>query len=121
MRPSELFAVIGFVCSLLAFNLWRVLPEDWFVYDKMLSIAIVFWLWSIEKYAVATRRPFKSVAITFVWLAVVNALDEFFGNPMDVTAWELILGFGAVIMGYLDYKGIKLKNTIIGVWLRKFL
>ncbi len=119
MRPAELFALIGFVLSILAFNLWRVLPEDWYVYDKTLSLAIVFWLWSIYKYAEGTRRKFKSVAYSIVWIGVVNSIDEFIGKPMDFSVLEFILGLAAIGLGFANYYGLKLKITIKHLWVRK--
>lgn len=111
MRPSAVIFIVATILSFLAFNVWEYLPEDWYVYDKLLSLSIVGWLWSFQ-ISMHKRWEFSCTIWVVMWWAVMNAVDELFGDPLEKTFQEYTIALFGAITGWLRYKRIDLQNLI---------
>lgn len=116
IRPSELIFLLATLCSLAAYNLWQFAPEGFYFWEKMLSLALVGWLWSFHLTVSTKRMVMKCGVWVVMWWAVMNAWDEWVGDPTSKSWYEYSIATFGIYTGWLKYRN----KNIVEVWRKNF-
>lgn len=106
MKPSALIFCISTAISLFAYNGWQLFEEGSYAFEKMMSVAIVGWLWAFHLSISVKRNLFKISVWVVMWWAIMNSCDEIFGDPLHKTWHEYLIALFGVLTGWIKYKNI---------------
>lgn len=97
------------VTSIITYQLWKPLKENWGIQIFYLGIAFLIFGLSFVLWRESKRNSFKIFLTSFMALSAMNLFDEIFGNPSKVQWWEYGC-FIAITLNFLYAWIRKIKN-----------